>query len=84
VDRRILATVAVFTFCSARALACGCDPGSLTFQDAFFRYCDDARAAHEAAVSVAMGGTVQASDGARPEQPASSSATLQDQGRHSA
>lgn len=28
------------------AAACGCEPGTLVFEDAFFRYCDAARAAH--------------------------------------
>ncbi len=33
-------------FSCSHAAACGCDPDSLAFQDAFFTYCDSARAAH--------------------------------------
>jgi hypothetical protein len=33
--------------------ACGCSPDSLVFQDAFFKYCDAARAAWEAEAPLA-------------------------------
>lgn len=43
----------VVVLLSGAARACDCSPGSLAFQDAFFRYCDEARAAHEEAAPVA-------------------------------
>jgi hypothetical protein len=52
--RRLLPVVVMFV--SGAAQACDCSPGSLAFQDAFFKYCDEARAAYEAAAPLAEEG----------------------------
>ena len=49
--RCLLPVVAMFI--SGTVQACGCSPDSLVFQDAFFKYCDEARAAHETAAPLA-------------------------------
>lgn len=44
-NRQILALSAALACGSATA--CDCEPGSLTFQDAFFKNCEPARARYE-------------------------------------
>ncbi|WP_141396324.1 hypothetical protein [Polaromonas sp. AET17H-212] len=44
----ILVLVFALVWCGRAAATCNCEPDSLAFQDAFFKYCDWARAAYEA------------------------------------
>jgi len=43
---RPILVAAMALVCCGQAAACDCDPDSLAFQDTFFKYCDQARAAY--------------------------------------
>lgn len=47
-NKPVLVLVFALVWCGRAAATCNCEPDSLAFQDAFFKYCDWARAAHEA------------------------------------
>ncbi len=58
----------VFSFaCGGNAMACGCEPGSLAFEDAFFKYCDGARAEYAAEARSARARVQQDEAERRPE-----------------
>ena len=58
-NRHILTAAMALAWCG-QAAACDCTPDSLAFQDTFFKYCDEARAAYAAEAAFAEeGGAVQ-------------------------